>query len=365
MRNRSYFAIIAPLAVVWLSAPRCNKSDATKEEIEVKKDFLTFVQSIQFDKPLVQVYLKELTKQEHPFGSERQKELANYLAAELEKQNWLVKKQKFRADVPNPDILKESNSNTSASLSIQKDGTNVFTRLSTTATIEPQCVILFGSHYDTKRLEGNSYHGANDSGSSSAALFWILRTLQKYSASTKMRCDIAAVWFDGEEAYLNNWSDGETIHPLRQQDNTYGSRYFVSQLDSCQNSKKKCLPKDWGGGAIEALILLDLIGSKNARLTLDSNSTKELNTLAQVLDKKMSTAASDSLFQGSNSMPISDDHLPFLKAGIDAIDLIDFQNLDHWHKPSDTLEKISFDSIEKISRLSIALALSLDAKPIK
>ncbi|MCX6054893.1 MAG: M28 family peptidase [Chloroflexi bacterium] len=41
---------------------------------------------------------------------------------------------------------------------------------------------------------------------------------------------------------------------------------------------------------------------------------------------------------------IIDDHLPFLEAGIPAIDIIDF-DYPYWHKISDTPDKVSKNSL--------------------
>ncbi len=52
-----------------------------------------------------------------------------------------------------------------------------------------------------------------------------------------------------------------------------------------------------------------------------------------------------------------DDHVPFLKAGMPAIDIIDFEFgskpglNDYWHTPEDTLDKVSPDSLQTIGRV--------------
>jgi Zn-dependent M28 family amino/carboxypeptidase len=44
---------------------------------------------------------------------------------------------------------------------------------------------------------------------------------------------------------------------------------------------------------------------------------------------------------------IIDDHAPFLQAGIPAVDIIDF-DYPYWHTTSDTIDKISADSLEAV-----------------
>jgi len=41
-----------------------------------------------------------------------------------------------------------------------------------------------------------------------------------------------------------------------------------------------------------------------------------------------------------------DDHEPFLRAGIESVDLIQLGSYPYWHKPDDTLDKVSPQSFE-------------------
>jgi Zn-dependent M28 family amino/carboxypeptidase len=42
-----------------------------------------------------------------------------------------------------------------------------------------------------------------------------------------------------------------------------------------------------------------------------------------------------------------DDHIPFIQAGIRAIDIIDF-DYPYWHTTSDTLDKVSAESLKVV-----------------
>ena len=50
------------------------------------------------------------------------------------------------------------------------------------------------------------------------------------------------------------------------------------------------------------------------------------------------------------ALPIEDDHVPFLEAGVPAVDIID---LDYppWHTADDTLDKVSARSMEIVGRV--------------
>jgi Zn-dependent M28 family amino/carboxypeptidase len=54
-----------------------------------------------------------------------------------------------------------------------------------------------------------------------------------------------------------------------------------------------------------------------------------------------------------------DDHTPFVEAGIPAVDVIDF-DYPFWHTTSDTLDKVSAESLKAIGDTLIAWLLSRD-----
>ena len=221
------------------------------------------------------------------------------------------------------------------------------------------CIVLLGSHYDTKLIPGIRYVGANDSASSSALLMELARYLR--SKSWKGECDLGIVWFDGEESILWDWSMGKRSHPARIQDNTYGSRHFVEKLQNCSKlgKKGKCLQKEYGQQQVIALILLDMVGHKNFKITRDRHST---TSLIQVLENVLNDLGQSKLFL-KFSKPIEDDHIPFLRAGIASLNIIDFENIEYWHKDGDDVNKLSLDNIELAGELALKVAETVAKKP--
>jgi hypothetical protein len=69
-----------------------------------------------------------------------------------------------------------------------------------------QLVALTG-HYDTKKMAGVRFVGADDGGSSTAFLLEMAETLQGMPHND----DIDLVWFDGEEAF-GQWSDTDSVY---------------------------------------------------------------------------------------------------------------------------------------------------------
>lgn len=289
--------------------------------------------------------LQMFAAEPHPMGSARIKVLADYIDKEMASAGLEVKRQAFQAEVPDPELLGQA-------ASMMRKSTLTFSFQNMTAkyasSSAEKCVYLVGSHYDSKRLEGATSIGANDSGSSSATLMELLRVIA--TTAPALRCHVMGVWFDGEEAYLPSWDDGLYRHPANQIDNTYGSRTFVSRLKPCD--KSLCLPDEWGGDKVEGLILLDMVGAPALSLTPETQSTPELMSLAQEIDKDIFGGA---LYKGNSPKSINDDHVPFLKAGIPAVNIIGFENLESWHTPGDTIEKVSIKSMEQAAQLTDAM----------
>ena len=73
--------------------------------------------------------------------------------------------------------------------------------------------VAVGGHFDTKKIAGVHFVGANDAGSSTGFLTEFARAVSKMNH----RDDIYIIFFDGEEA-LGDWTDT---------DSTYGSRHHA------------------------------------------------------------------------------------------------------------------------------------------
>ncbi len=328
---RWYFLIFT----VFMSGAFCRSQSDSKEALG------------NWDRQRVQSSLEVLTAEPHPTGSERQAQLANWLQAEAEKIGLEVTVDSFPIQVPDPALLGGGGS-LMQKTTLELTARNVYAKHKVPGS---DCLILLGSHYDSKRMASGIHVGANDSGSSSAALLEIMHQMQ---TQTTLKCSILAVWFDGEESWLPEWRDGQDRHPAQIQDNLYGSRHLAQQLETC--AQALCLPARLGGDQVKAMILLDMIGMPDVRLTIDSYSNSGLMQMARELDQSL---FSGSLYGRSSPKPIDDDHRPFLQRGLPALNLIDFENLQTWHQAGDRLETLDPASIEKVSLLAIALTLKI------
>lgn len=200
---------------------------------------------------------------------------------------------------------------------------------------ESKTLILITSHYDTKYYKDMQFLGANDPASSVATLLEIARVLGSQKGKPKVTYRL--VFFDGEEAFCEGWSDcGDEASP----DNTYGSRHYVSQL-----TERKELP------LTGAMILLDMMGYKELELGRDPLSTKWLQDIIWQTGRELGYSK---VFVDREEGVGGDDHEGFLKAGVASVDLIQLTSYPYWHKADDTTDKISAQSMKIVGDTVLA-----------
>jgi glutaminyl-peptide cyclotransferase len=193
-------------------------------------------------------------------------------------------------------------------------------------------IVVLAGHYETLSQKG--FVGANDGGSSTALLLELARVL---GLAQPNPVEVWVVFFDGEEAF-QQWSATDGV---------YGSRYQVSA---------------WGrAGVLErvkAVIVVDMIGDKELTLRRDLNSTPWLTDLVWQVAKMKGYGA----YFSEERQAVDDDHVPFVRAGVPAVDLIDFNygpNNRYWHTAEDTLDKLSAHSFQVVGEVVLATVARL------
>lgn len=189
--------------------------------------------------------------------------------------------------------------------------------------------VIIGAHYDTRIFadadpnparRDQPVHGGNDGASGVAVLMELARSLN-VTASGKTVC---LVFFDAEDnGRIPGW------------DWILGSRFFVSRIEALP----KCSEPEFA-------VIVDMIGDADQQVYREQNSTEFL------VDAIWATAAELGYGEWIVNEPrfsMTDDHTPFLEAGIPALDMIDF-DYPYWHTVDDTLDKVSAESLARIGR---------------
>jgi Zn-dependent M28 family amino/carboxypeptidase len=198
----------------------------------------------------------------------------------------------------------------------------------------PQRIIL-ASHFDTKLFKHFRFVGASDSASSTAALLELARVLQ----SRPRPFTIELLFLDGEEAFVEWGPD----------DSTYGSRHYVERARTSGTL-----------AGIKALILLDMIGDKDLNIRREQYSTRWLTDIIWNTARRL---GHERHFL-PDITPIEDDHLPFVQAGVAAVDIID---LDYpaWHTEADTLDQVSAESVKIVGDVVLAALPEIEQRLLK
>lgn len=253
-----------------------------------------------------------------PAGSKAVRATGDYIIRELEKTGWGVDTQEFEyRGVPIRNVI--------ARIGEGKGP-----------------LVILGAHYDTRPRSNMDKEqpeaptvGANDGASGVAVLLELARTLD----TSGLKNEVWLAFFDAED---NGGLDACDLQVVEMQ----------LELSSCDETKW-----GWSVGAEhvannlprmpEYVIVVDMIGDANQNIYYEHNSDKELQkelwTIADKLGFKQ-------WFIPEYRWTMTDDHTPFLKRGIRAIDIIDF-DYPPWHTTADTADKVSPESLERVGRV--------------
>lgn len=246
-----------------------------------------------------------------PPGSEGNRKLQLYILSQLKLDACEVVEDAFTAPTPKGDVAMR----------------NIIAKFPGKSG---RAIVITG-HFDTKLFPGRKFVGANDGGSSTGLLLEMAHVLARQTRVD----DVYLVWFDGEEAF-GEWSATDSL---------YGSRHLAERW-----RKDKTL------GRIKALINVDMIGDKNLDIKQETNSSAALRKLVWSTAAELGYQA----YFIHDTLATEDDHMPFLKLGVPALDLIDF-NYPPWHTDQDTIDKVGAQSLEIVGTVVLEVIHRLEA----
>jgi hypothetical protein len=185
--------------------------------------------------------------------------------------------------------------------------------------------ILLGAHYDTETLP-KGFVGANDSAAGTAAVIEIARSLRKIKRGPDAP-PVRFVLFDGEE------------EPAPTND------FYHDALRGSKAYAKK------HAGELQWMLLLDYIANKNLRLPREGTSNEAIWDYVRSAAKTVGVAQ---VFPDRDGVSVIDDHTPFLRRGVPAVDFIDF-DYRYADGLKDTFDKLSVRSIDAVGETVVEL----------
>jgi glutaminyl-peptide cyclotransferase len=288
-----FSALVLTFVLLSVSASYAQNSDQTPERFNGEQALKYAAAQVEFGA--------------RPTGSEALIKMGDYVIKTLQESGWTVETQPFDVQV-DKQVVKARN---------------------IIATIGTGPSIILGAHYDTRIYATNDpiqdnrlkpVLGANDGASGVAVLMELARVLGKgYSFNHQLMI----VLFDAEDnGNIPGWPGW-----------TLGATYYVSKIESDNKP--------------QYMILLDMIGDKDLNIYHESNSLSSAPDLVHGIWDTAAELGFQESFIPNAKYNMIDDHIPFIEAGIPAIDLIDF-DYPYWHTVGDTLDKLSAESLAKV-----------------
>jgi len=253
-----------------------------------------------------------------PSGSDAHRKMQAYIIEELSQAGLALEQDSFVAQTPIGAVPMS----------------NIIGRLAEPGGNAGGRIFVLASHYETKLERNFRFVGANDGGSSTGLLLALAPLLAKQGLSH----EVWLVFFDGEEAF-EQWSESDSL---------YGSRHLAAKW-----KVGGVLPR------IGAFLLVDMIGDADLDFIRDENSTPWLRD--QVWRTAQRLGYSRNFV--SQQLAIEDDHIPFLRAGVPALDLIDYNygpGNRYWHTAEDTVDKLSARSLQIVADVLLQTLSDLD-----
>lgn len=211
---------------------------------------------------------------------------------------------------------------------------NIYGRLNPTKNDR----ILLMAHYDTrpwadsdpdenKRKEPSD--GANDGASGVGVLLEVARVLQ--NSNPDLGVDILFV--DAEDWGNHDDEDSWAL----------GANYFVN------NPPKSFTPP-------REVVLLDMVGGKNARFAREYFSQSYAPSTVERVWNAAAAAGFSEYFPNTMGGGVTDDHLQFIRAGIPAIDIIEYNQESTtgfnpvWHTSADNMQNIDKRTLKAVGQ---------------
>jgi len=205
------------------------------------------------------------------------------------------------------------------------------------ARFRPQATerVLFLAHWDTRPTADKSENlgqqrmpvpGANDGASGVAVLLGVADALKAQPPAN----GVDLLFVDGED--YGDFADTNDV--------LIGSRWFAAHQPP--------------GYQPLFAVLFDMVGDKDLQIYQEGQSVAFAPEVVQRVWRVAAERGHERQFIPSVKPTLIDDHVSLQKAGIHAIDVVDF-DYPYWHTTEDTLDKVSAESLQIVGDVAVAL----------
>ena len=195
--------------------------------------------------------------------------------------------------------------------------------------------VLFLAHWDTRPMADRSANlgqqrmpvpGANDGASGVAVLLGVADALKAHAPAA----GVDLLFVDGED--FGDFADSNDV--------LIGSRWFGAHQPA--------------GYQPLFAVLFDMVGDKDLQIFQEGQSVAFAPEVVQRVWRVAAERGHERQFVPSVRHTLTDDHVALQKAGIHAIDVVDF-DYPYWHTTEDTIDKVSAASLQIVGDVAVAL----------
>ncbi len=199
--------------------------------------------------------------------------------------------------------------------------------------------VLYLAHWDTRPYSDGPgsqdraapVPGANDGASGVAVLLGVADALRK----TPPGIGVDLLFVDGED-FADFYKEPNDV--------LIGSRYYAGHQAP--------------GARPDYAVLFDMVGDRDLRIPREPNSVIAApDVMANIWKTARRTGHAD-VFVDADGEALTDDHVELQKAGLRAVDLVDFSygpSNSYWHTRDDTIDKVSARSLAAVGDVAMAL----------
>jgi Zn-dependent M28 family amino/carboxypeptidase len=195
--------------------------------------------------------------------------------------------------------------------------------------------IVVGAHYDTL-VKPKGFVGANNGAAGTAVVVEAARALAAGAGTADAR-EVRFVLFDGEEPAAGLPEEIPDFYHA----GLRGSRAYVAAHR----------------GRTAAMILLDYVGNRGLELPREGSSDLALWGRLRAAASAVGAVGAGRIFPPASGDIILDDHTPFLRAGVPAVDLIDWSY--PGHELGDRLDRLSRSNLDAVGESVVELVRRL------
>ena len=205
------------------------------------------------------------------------------------------------------------------------------------ARFRPQATerVLFLAHWDTRPMADKSANlaqqrmpvpGADDGASGVAVLLGVADALKARPPAN----GVDLLFVDGED--YGDFADTNDV--------LIGSRWFAAHQPP--------------GYQPLFAVLFDMVGDKDLQIYQEGQSVAFAPEVVQRVWRVAAERGHERQFIPSVRHTLTDDHVSLQKAGIHAIDVVDF-DYPYWHTTEDTIDKVSAESLQIVGDVAVSL----------